>query len=248
MGILCEGCECERIEQMIRHTFWSSGRKRIVIGLSGGIDSALAGVLSSNAIGGGNVYGYFLPSDVTPEQDLEDVEDLCNKFGINLAIVPISSILRSFEATPGYTETKYLKGNLMARIRMTLLYYYANLNDGLVCGTSNKTEYLLGYSTKHGDEAADIHPLLHLYKTDVRRLAKETGVPETILNKEPSAGLYTGQTDEDEIGFSYDEIDEALRSLEENGWKASGKTEEDILEKVKNTAHKRNGPLNLLKF
>ncbi|ADN37337.1 NAD+ synthetase [Methanolacinia petrolearia DSM 11571] len=248
MEILCEGCECEKIEQMIRHTFWSSGRKRIVIGISGGIDSALAGVLSSKAIGGENVYGYFLPSDVTPEKDKEDVEDLCNKFGINLAIVPISSILRSFETISGYTETKYLKGNLMVRIRMTLLYYYANLNDGLVCGTSNKTEYILGYCTKHGDEAADIQPLLHLYKTDVRRLAKEAGVPETILNKEPSAGLYTGQTDEDEIGFSYEEIDAALRSLEENGWRAAGKTEEDILEKVKNTAHKRNGPPNLLKF
>lgn len=248
MEILCEGCECEKIEQMIRHTFWSSGRKRIVIGLSGGIDSALAAVLSAGAIGGGNVYGYFLPSDVTPEKDLDDVEELCGKFGINHTIIPISPIIRSFEGIPGYTETRYLKGNLMARIRMTLLYYYANLNDGLVCGTSNKTEYLLGYCTKHGDEAADIQPLLHLYKTGVRRLAKEAGVPDAILNKEPSAGLYTGQTDEDEIGFSYEEMDDALRSLEENGWKASGKIEEEILEKVKNTAHKRNGPPNLLKF
>ena len=248
MEDLCEGCECERIEQMIRHTFWSSGKKKIIIGLSGGIDSALSAVLTTKAIGSGNVYGYFLPSDVTPEKDLSDVKELCEKFGIDLEIVPISLILSSFEAIPGYEETNYLKGNLMARIRMTLLYFYANSNDGIVCGTSNKTEYLLGYCTKHGDEAADIQPLLHLYKTDVRRLAREAGIPESIMNKKPSAGLYHKQTDEDELGFSYTEIDEALRSLEANGWKARGKTEEEILEKIEASAHKRTGPPTLLKF
>lgn len=248
MEDLCEGCECERIEQMIRHTLWSSGKKKIIVGVSGGVDSALSVALSAGAVGSENVHGYFLPSDVTPDGDLSDVGELCEKFGIALTTVPISQIVGSFETIPGYEETEYLRGNLMARIRMTLLYYYANLSEALVCGTSNKTEYLLGYSTKYGDDAADIQPLLHLYKTEVRRLAAEAGVPGSILNKKPSAGLYPGQTDEDEIGFSYEDLDAALRSLEANGWKASGKTEEEILAKVRTSAHKRTGPPSLLKF
>jgi NAD+ synthase len=248
MEDLCEGCECERIEQMIRHNFWSSGKKKIIIGLSGGIDSALSAVLSTKAIGSGNVYGYFLPSDITPEEDFKDVEELCQKLGISKTIVPISPILSSFSEIPGYEDTNYLKGNLMARIRMTLLYYYANSNEGIVCGTSNKTEYLLGYCTKHGDEAADIQPILHLYKTDVHRIAIEAGVPESILNKKPSAGLYHEQTDEEELGYSYIEIDAALRSLEANHWKAKEKIEEDLLKRIKSSAHKKNSPPNLLKF
>jgi len=242
----CISCECQKIENMIRHTLWSSGRSRIVIGISGGIDSAVAAGLSAKAIGGENVYGYMLPSDVTLNEDIEDGEALCKKFKINFSVVPIKEIQKAFETLPGYQETDYLRGNLMARIRMTTLYYFANRDNALVCGTSNRSEYLLGYSTKHGDDSADIQPILHLLKKDVRKVASEIGVPEEIIDKKPSAGLYKGQSDEEELGFSYDTIDRVVENLEGNGWKAEGEEEEAILKLIINSAHKRTGPPNLL--
>ncbi|WOF15253.1 NAD+ synthase [Methanoplanus sp. FWC-SCC4] len=247
MTIKCIGCECEKIEQMIRHSVWSSGRQKIVIGLSGGIDSSLAAALCSRAIGGENVLGFMLPSGVTPEEDIQDVMELSEKFGISYEVVPINPVIDAFKQLPGYEDSPYLTGNLMARIRMTALYYYANKFSALVCGTSNKTEYMIGYSTKYGDDSADIQPLLHLYKKDVYILSKETGVPESIIKKAPSAGLYPGQSDESEIGFSYEEIDNALINLENSGWTPKSETEEKIFEKVRNTTHKRNAPPNLLK-
>ncbi|UUX91488.1 NAD+ synthase [Methanoplanus endosymbiosus] len=242
----CISCECQKIENMIRHTIWSAGKSRIVIGISGGIDSAVAAGLSAKAIGGENVYGYMLPSDVTPKEDIEDGKALCEKFGINFSVVPITDIQKAFERLPGYEDTDYLRGNLMARIRMTTLYYFANRDNALVCGTSNRSEYLLGYSTKHGDDSADIQPLLHLLKKNVRAVAHEIGVTEEIIEKKPSAGLYKGQSDEEELGFSYDTIDKAIENLEENGWKAGNDEEEAILKMIVNSAHKRTGAPNLL--
>ena len=244
---LCVGCECEKIEQMIRHAFWSSGMEKIVIGLSGGIDSSLAAVLCSRAVGSVNVLGYLLPSSVTPEADMDDVKALCDKFEISYLVVPITGILEEYESIPGYTESPYLKGNLMARIRMTTLYYFANQQKALVCGTSNKSEYYLGYSTKHGDDAADIQPLLHLLKKEVYILAGYLEVPDSIINKTPSAGRYPGQSDEEEIGFSYEEIDKALENLISNGFKPENETETAILKKVEKASHKRCAPPNLLK-
>ncbi|EHQ37044.1 NAD(+) synthase [Methanoplanus limicola] len=243
----CISCECQKIENMIRHTIWSAGKSRIVIGISGGIDSAVAAGLSAKAIGGGNVYGYMLPSDVTPKEDIEDGRALCEKFGINFLVVPITEIQKAFETLTGYEETDYLRGNLMARIRMTALYYFANRDSALVCGTSNRSEYMLGYSTKHGDDSADIQPLLHLLKKDVRAVASEISVPQAIIDKKPSAGLYKGQSDEDEIGHTYDSIDRAIENLEANSYMPENEEEKSILELIKKAAHKRTGPPNLLK-
>jgi NAD+ synthase len=243
----CEiGCECERIEQMIRHTLWSSGAKGIVVGISGGVDSALAAALCARAVGGRQVMGIALPSPVTPEADLRDGEELCTKFDIPFKTIPIEPMLSAFAGMDEFENTPYLSGNLMARIRMATLYYHANRLHYLVCGTSNRSEYMLGYCTKYGDNAADIQPILHCYKTRVYALAEEVGVPAPIIEKPPSAGLWPGQSDEADIGFTYPEIDSALASLEVNGWAASNAQEELILGKVLASMHKRMSPPNLL--
>jgi NAD+ synthase len=134
----------------------------------------------------------------------------------------------------------------MARIRMTVLYYHANRDNRLVCGTSNRSEYMLGYCTKFGDSAADIQPILHLFKTDVYVMAKALCIPEPILRKTPSAGLWEGQSDEQEIGLSYDQIDAALQALEVQNWEPKNPVEEKVISMVKKSGHKRMSPPNLL--
>jgi NAD+ synthase len=128
---------------------------------------------------------------------------------------------------------------------MTVLYYHANRENRLVCGTSNRTEYLLGYFTKWGDGAGDVEPLLHLYKREVYQLARELDLPRRILEKAPSAGLWPGQRDEAEIGLSYVEIDDALVSLAEHGWRAETPVEETVLARVRASGHKRREPPSL---
>jgi NAD+ synthase len=155
-------------------------------------------------------------------------------------------MIDAFGTIPDFETSAYIVGNLMARIRMAVLYYYANAHDALVSGTSNKSEYLLGYCTKYGDNAADFQPILHLYKTEVYTMARELSLPDAIITKPPSAGLWHGQSDERELGFSYEEIDGALRSLEENGWKATSGTEHTILQRVQKNMHKRLAPPSLL--
>jgi NAD+ synthase len=233
------GCAMGRIEQLIRYAFWSGGSTGIVIGISGGIDSAVCASFCCRAVGGDRVLGLILPSDVTPEEDLNDAANLCRTLGMEHRIISIEPMLRSFTSIPGYTDSPYLRGNLMARIRMTLLYYHANRDSRLVCGTSNRTEYLLGYCTKFGDNAADIQPILHLYKTEVMTVADEIGIPEAIRNKKPTAGLWTGQTDEEEIGLSYPVIDAALQALGRNGWESRSPEEDQVLRMVRKSEHKR---------
>ena len=127
-------------------------------------------------------------------------------------VVSIEPMLKGFMTMPEFKESRYLLGNLMARIRMAVLYYHANRDQKIVCGTSNRSEYMLGYCTKFGDNAADLQPLLHLYKTEVYDYAQELGIPESIIKKAPSAGLWEGQSDEEEIGLSYAEIDNSLQA------------------------------------
>lgn len=240
------GCRMGRVEQMIRYAYWNTGSKGIVIGLSGGIDSAVAAAFSCRAVGPANVLGLSLPSSVSNPQDQKDARDLCQQLGMRYEVFDIDPILDGFRSMPGFVTTPYLLGNLMARARMAVLYYYANRDNRLVCGTSNRSEYMLGYCTKYGDSAADIQPLLHLYKTEIYAVAKELGIPDQIISKVPSAGLWEGQSDEKEIGLSYAEIDRALMALELSEWKAMTPVEEKVLLLVKKSSHKRQPAPNLL--
>lgn len=239
------GCALGQIEQMIRYSVWSSGAGGIVIGVSGGIDSAVSAVMCCRAIGGERVHGFTLTTSVTRPDDIRDASDLCRTLGMHHYVISIEPVLSAYRQMPGYLDTPYLLGNLMARTRMVILYYHANRDGFLVCGTSNKTEYLLGYCTKFGDNAADIQPILHLYKTDIFEYARELGISENILRKIPSAGLWAGQSDEAEIGLSYPEIDTALKALDKNGWNSTNPIEDRVLGLVKKSMHKRMYPPSL---
>ena len=233
------GCRMGRVEQMLRYAYWNTGCTGIVIGLSGGIDSAVAAAFCCRAVGPEKVLGLSLPSSVSNPVDLEDARALCQKLGMPHKTVSIDPMLEGYKTIPEFVETPYLLGNLMARIRMGVLYYYANRDHRLVCGTSNRSEYMLGYCTKYGDNAADIQPLLHLYKTEIYVVARELGIPEPIMKKVPSAGLWEGQSDEKEIGLSYAEIDAALKALPDRQWQAQTPAEERVLALVKKSGHKR---------
>lgn len=240
------GCRMGQVEQMIRYTCWNSSCREIVIGISGGVDSAVAAAFCCRAVGPGNVLGLSLPSAVSNKQDCEDAAALCSMLGMEHRIISIEPVLAGFRQLPGFTATPYEMGNLMARVRMAVLYYHANRDHRLVCGTSNRSEYMLGYCTKFGDNAADIQPILHLYKSDVYVMAKELGIPDAIIQKVPSAGLWEGQSDEKEIGLTYDQIDISLRALEEHTWQSQNPVEEKVLALVKKSGHKRMSAPNLL--
>ena len=240
------GCRMGQVEQMIRYAYWTSGCKGIVVGLSGGLDSAVAATFCCRAIGGEKVLGLSLPASVSNPADIKDAAALCKQIGMMHRVVSIEPMLEGFRTMPEFKGSRYLLGNLMARIRMAVLYYHANRDQKIVCGTSNRSEYMLGYCTKFGDNAADLQPLLHLYKTEVYDYAQELGIPESIIKKAPSAGLWEGQSDEEEIGLSYAEIDHSLRALELQGWTAATPTEEKVLVFVKKSEHKRLLAPNLL--
>jgi NAD+ synthase len=240
------GCRMGQVEQMIRYAYWTSGCRGIVVGLSGGVDSAVAAAFCCRAIGGEKVLGLSLPSAVTRQSDIEDAAMLCKTWGMEHRIIRIEPMLDGFRTMPAFKDSRYLLGNLMARTRMAILYYHANRDQSLVCGTSNRSEYMLGYCTKFGDNAADLQPIVHLYKTEIYVIARELGIPESIRIKTPSAGLWEGQSDEEEIGLSYEEIDASLRMLELRNWQADTPQEKKVLELVKKSEHKRLPSPNLL--
>jgi len=207
----------------------------------------VAATMCCRAVGGERVLAMILPSRVTLSDDISDAEEICTKLRMDSRVFSIDPILDIFRGLPDFKESPSLVGNLMARIRMAILYYHANRDNRLVCGTSNRTEYLLGYCTKFGDNAADIQPILHLYKTEIYDLAKTMDLPKRVLEKAPSAGLWEGQRDEDEIGLTYPVIDASLKALASSGWKSNNETEEKVLRMVRKSEHKRLPPPSLFR-
>ncbi|MBO6123264.1 MAG: NAD+ synthase [Methanobrevibacter sp.] len=193
----------------------------IVLGLSGGIDSTLAAYLAFEALGKDKLYGIVLPSNTTPAEDTVHGIEVAQKLGIDYKEIPIDSILDEYLSLTGLEESRLAVGNLKARIRMSIIYYYANANNYLVSGTGNRSEILIGYFTKHGDGACDIEPIGDLYKTDVYKLAKYLNIPSEVISKPPRAGLWNNQTDEEEIGMSYDLLDQILYLYSEKDLKES---------------------------
>lgn len=200
--------EAKRIEKFILDRCKSLNGG--VIGLSGGIDSAVVAYLSVRALGRDNVLGILMPYG---NQSTEDAELVAKKLGIDYDIINIKPLVETFEKQAKYFGGELPKGNLMARIRMCLLYGAANQKRRLVLGTTNKSEYLISYYTLWGDGGVDIEPIVQLYKTQLWELAKELGVPEKIIKKAPSAGLWEGQTDEGELGITYQNLDAILEGL-----------------------------------
>jgi NAD+ synthase len=206
----------DKIVAFISSKVRESSASGAVIGLSGGIDSTLTAYLTVEALGSDNLLGLLLPEEgITSRKDIEDALEVASLLGIEYKVIEISTILRSFSSViMDFDETaKTANGNLKARIRMCILYYHANLMHRMVIGTGNRTELLLGYFTKYGDGGVDIEPVGGLYKTLVRSLARYIGIPARIIDKIPTAGLWPGQTDENELGVSYGIADQILTML-----------------------------------
>lgn len=201
-----------------RRYFKKAGKEIAVLGISGGIDSAITARLLADALGSKNVFGVIVRQDDN-FADVEDAVLLCKDLGITYQVVDLRGLLKMSE---GIVKPKSAisRGNLAARLRMAVLYGYANNLNALVVGTSNKTELSLGYFTKYGDGAADIMPIGNFYKTEVFKIAEHLSIPRRILKKKPGAGFWKGQTDEGELGASYGQIDKLLIQLESKNRKA----------------------------
>lgn len=198
----------------IRDSVLGASAKGVVIGVSGGLDSTVTSMLAVKALGRENVLGIIMPSRYTPREDIDDALYIANSLGIRYLYIDIDPILDSYiKNLPGFDHSNRLAtGNLMPRIRMAILYYYANLYNYLVLGTGDKSEILLGYFTKYGDGGVDLLPIGDLYKVQVRRLAEIMGF-EKIAKKPSSPRLWPGHRAEEELGATYEEIDPILYAL-----------------------------------
>ncbi|MBS7632369.1 NAD+ synthase [Candidatus Bathyarchaeota archaeon] len=207
----------EKIKGFIKDYAKKAGAKGLIVSLSGGVDSCTVAALSSLAVGGKNVLGLMLPEKETwDETDIKHSKLVAKKFFLEIQQCDITPTLEAlYRSIPVFDPAeKVCKGNLKARTRMIYVYYYANKLGRIVCGSSDKSETMLGYFTKWGDIAADISPIMDLYKTQVRKLARYIGVPEPIIAKPSSPALWPGQTAENELGLKYEQLDLVLYGLE----------------------------------
>ena len=208
----------EHIVSFVDDIVESAGAEGAVVGLSGGIDSTLVAHLAVEALGPDRVRGLVMPSDVNTEGNMSDAERVAEMLGVPYDVVDINPIVNAFvDAFPADdTETRLdgdlqmAAGNVRVRTRAVLNYFVANAENRLVLGTGNRSEAMSGYYTKYGDQAVDCNPIGNLYKQQVRQLAAHVGVPEDLVTKTPSAEMWLGQTDEEEMGLTYDTLDAIL--------------------------------------
>ena len=201
----------EHIVRFIRDTAESAGTDRAVLGLSGGIDSTLIAYLAVEALGEANLRGLVMPGAVSSEDNMSDAERVAQELDIPYDVFEINPIVDEFlDALPEAEDDRMAVGNARARTRAVLNYLVANHEGSMVLGTGNRSEALVGYFTKYGDGAVDCHPIGNLYKQQVRQLASHVGVADELVEKPPTAGLWAGQTDEEELGITYDALDAIL--------------------------------------
>ncbi|MCS7143398.1 MAG: NAD+ synthase [Archaeoglobaceae archaeon] len=231
----------DRIIDFIREQVRSANATGVVLGLSGGIDSAVVAFLSVKALGKEKVLALIMPEKgITSEKDVDDAIELAKMLGIEFRVIEISDIVKMLIDKLGKgNESGEI--NLKPRIRMLINYYFANSLNRLVVGTGNKSEISIGYFTKFGDGGVDIQPIGDLYKTEIFEFARFLGIPEKIIRKKPTAGLWVGQTDEGEIGMSYAELDETLKQIEKGVIKDDEKFRK-VIRMVENSKHKREMP------
>ncbi len=210
---LKEGTE-ETIEKFLAEKLRKIGAKGYVLGVSGGIDSAVVMRLCARAVGKEKLLALLMPERDSSKDDLSDGKMLCDEEGVDYKVVDITRAVETFKKAVGGKPDKKATANIKARCRMIVLYHFASTDHMLVAGTSNKSEMLMGYFTKFGDGGADLEPIGDLYKTEVRELARQLGLPKRIISKAPTAGLWKGQTDEGEMGITYDKLDAILLGIE----------------------------------
>ncbi len=202
--------EIIRTVDFIKDILKKSGQSKLIIGLSGGIDSALSAALAVKAIGKENVLGVMLPYKASSEASFNDAKIVADHFGIKYHKVDITPMVDAYFTNYDEDADSLRKGNCMARMRMIVLYDFSAKYHALVVGTGNKSELLTGYCTQYGDSACAFEPLGHLYKSEVWEMSRILGVPEVVINKKPTADLWSDQTDEQEMGISYLQLDEIL--------------------------------------
>lgn len=246
-----------RISEWLKDRLEESGARTFILALSGGIDSAVVCGLAARGVGPDRVLGVIMPSASNPGDAVEAAK-VASVFGVKTLTVELTSLAGTFHSTmptenaldalnvlpvgaaSAEERRKLAMANVRPRLRMTTLYYVANLVGGIVVGTGNKSEAMIGYFTKYGDGGVDLLPIIDLYKHEVRAVAAQIGVPQSVIERPPSAGLWQGQTDEDEIGLTYAQLDEALAAIE--GGDVSG-IDRTVLDRVrslhKGSAHKR---------
>jgi NAD+ synthase len=239
-----------RVTRFIREYVEKAGANGIVLGLSGGVDSNTIAALSSRSIGGDKVVGLLMPEHETFNQkDIDDAGLVAKKFGLETQVCDITKAVEGFYKTVPIFDAgdKLCKGNVKARTRMIVLYYYANKLNRIVAGSSDKSETMMGYFTKWGDVAADISPIMDLFKTQVRKLAEHLGVPTKLAMKPSTPALWPNQMAETELGIKYETLDLILFGLERfmspEDIAEQLQMDSGLVEKIKNrwlsTEHKR---------